>query len=566
MNKSLLSFSLSAYWLIMGSVTGVVFSMWVLFENLSIILEWGFFRSNGVAFSFSLIFDWMSLVFISTVMVISGVVMLYSSSYMKGDKNINRFWLILLMFVGSMGFLIVSPNLLSLLLGWDGLGLSSYALVIYYQSESSQKAGMITILMNRLGDVGLLVSIGLLSASCGWGFVSSVDLVSGVAILLIILAGVTKSAQIPFSAWLPAAMAAPTPVSALVHSSTLVTAGVYLLIRYKGISAHSSMWEVLMIVSMMTMLMASLGANYESDMKKVIAMSTLSQLGLMMMSLSAGMIEFAFFHLITHAMFKATLFMCAGWMIHVSDISQDLRVFSVSGSWGPFLLGIFNCCNLALCGFPFLSGFFSKDLVLELMLSQGGSMLCSVIVVISSGLTFVYSVRMMSMVVSKESAGSSLSGSGDLEAASGGGMMALFVLSVALGFVMSWIVWPEGSVMLLLSLEKNLVFSVSILMLIVLLLKSDKTLSFTMMVNVMAYMWGLARISSWAPMQWVYKVSGLSIKSMESSWLEEVGPLGGRRVFLEMSSGLQEVQRSMLVSSYFAVSLVTMVVVIVLMS
>ena len=182
---------------------------------------------------------------------------------------------------------------------------------------------------------------------------------------LVILAAMTKSAQIPFSAWLPAAMAAPTPVSALVHSSTLVTAGVYLLIRFREVVNNIYAGKLLLLLSGLTIFMAGVGANYEYDLKKIIALSTLSQLGLIMMILSMGYATLAYFHLLAHALFKALLFLCAGAIIHgIGDI-QDIRCIGRLVGQMPLTLSCLNVANFALCGLPFLAGFYSKDLILE---------------------------------------------------------------------------------------------------------------------------------------------------------------------------------------------------------
>jgi NADH-ubiquinone oxidoreductase chain 5 len=181
--------------------------------------------------------------------------------------------------------------------------------------------------------------------------------------VLIILAAMTKRAQMPFSAWLPAAIAAPTPVSSLVHSSTLVTAGVYLLIRFRFLIRRNNF---LLYVGVLTILMAGLSANFECDLKKIIALSTLRQLGLMIMVIGVNLKDLSFFHLMTHAIFKSLLFLCAGVFIHSYGEIQDIRLISGLIRGLPISSFYFIACSIALCGFPFLSGFYSKDLILEL--------------------------------------------------------------------------------------------------------------------------------------------------------------------------------------------------------
>lgn len=218
--------------------------------------------------------------------------------------------------------------------------------------------------------------------------------------LLIVFAGMTKRAQIPFSAWLPAAIAAPTPVSALVHSSTLVTAGVYLLIRFHKILGVRLF---LIYVSVLTLFISGLGAVYECDLKKVIALSTLSQLGVIIFSLSVGLWELAFFHLISHATFKSLLFLCAGVYIHSFNDTQDIRGLGINIFSYPVAGIYFIGCSLSICGFPFLAGFYSKDLVLEIFFNGKMPIFRVILLVIGVIFTVVYRVRLINYVYIKGS-------------------------------------------------------------------------------------------------------------------------------------------------------------------
>jgi NADH-ubiquinone oxidoreductase chain 5 len=193
---------------------------------------------------------------------------------------------------------------------------------------------------------------------------------------------------------LPAAIAAPTPVSALVHSSTLVTAGVYLLIRFNYLFFETFIRKFLLIIACLTIFIAGLGANFEFDLKKIIALSTLSQLGLIMRILSLGFFKLAFFHLLTHALFKALLFMCAGAIIHNIKNSQDIRDMGYFSVYIPFTVSCLNIANLALCGFPFLAGFYSKDLILEIVLISYTNIFIFFLFFFSTGLTVSYSFRL----------------------------------------------------------------------------------------------------------------------------------------------------------------------------
>lgn len=209
---------------------------------------------------------------------------------------------------------------------------------------------------------------------------------------LVILAALTKRAQMPFSAWLPAAIAAPTPVSALVHSSTLVTAGVYLLIRFNFILG---LRNFLFLIGTLTIFISGFGANFETDLKKIIALSTLRQLGLMIITLGLGYSEYAFFHLMTHAMFKSLLFLCAGVFIHSIGDLQDIRIMGGLAVSSPVTSFYFICSSMALCGFPFLSGFYSRDMILELFFITGINFFMLIVIFLSTMFTLTYSVRLL---------------------------------------------------------------------------------------------------------------------------------------------------------------------------
>lgn len=250
------------------------------------------------------------------------------------------------------------------------MGLISYCLVIYYPTKKSRSAGILTVLRNRVGDICILFLIGWFAVTgdsnffC-WGQVSSPLSDLEVISLTVILAAITKRAQIPFSAWLPAAIAAPTPVSALVHSSTLVTAGVYLLIRFSPLLRNFRN-TLLLSISCLTIFISGLVAFFEHDLKKVIALSTLSQLGVMIFAISVHLPEVAFFHMLTHALFKALLFLSAGAIIHGACDFQDLRLYGSLVLNFPLVGVCLNLANLSLCGLPFLAGFYSKDMIVEL--------------------------------------------------------------------------------------------------------------------------------------------------------------------------------------------------------
>nr|UPL65979.1 NADH dehydrogenase subunit 5 [Onomaus tenuis] len=378
-------------------------SCYFMLNNYMIFLDWEILSINSFMINMSIILDYMSFMFMGCVLLISSMVILYSNTYMYYDEYKYRFLILVFMFILSMMLMIISPNMISILIGWDGLGLVSYVLVIYFQNKNSYNAGMLTILTNRIGDVSILMCISWMLNFGSWNYIyylSFYDFYMKNIIIFVVLASFTKSAQIPFSSWLPAAMAAPTPVSSLVHSSTLVTAGVYLMIRFSPM-LYNFDCTFFIILSMMTMLMSGLGASFEFDLKKIIALSTLSQLGLMMMILFLGFSDLSFFHLITHAFFKSLLFLCAGLIIHVMNNSQDIRDMGYIINMLPYTSTCFIISSLSLCGLPFLSGFYSKDLILEGLSMMNTGFIYFMIMMISVVFTMSYTFRLMNYLMVK---------------------------------------------------------------------------------------------------------------------------------------------------------------------
>nr|USN94453.1 NADH dehydrogenase subunit 5 [Polyura narcaeus] len=399
MNKISICF-MSFFFLFFFMLINFFMMIYFIMNEMVLFMEWEIISFNSMNIVVSILLDWMSLVFMMFVLLISSSVIMYSKSYMSSELNLDRFIILVLLFVFSMILLIISPNIISIILGWDGLGLVSYCLVIYYQNIKSYNAGMLTVLSNRIGDVMILMVIAWMMNYGSWNFIFYLDFMSDDMSMkfigfMIILAGMTKSAQIPFSSWLPAAMAAPTPVSALVHSSTLVTAGIYLLIRFNNLLLDMMFLKILLLLSGLTMFMAGICANYEFDLKKIVALSTLSQLGLMMSILSMGFYELAFFHLLTHAMFKALLFMCSGKIIHLMNDNQDIRLMGGLSLYLPLTSLCLNISNLSLCGIPFLAGFYSKDLILEIFSMSNLNFLIYNLYYISTGLTMFYTIRLL---------------------------------------------------------------------------------------------------------------------------------------------------------------------------
>nr|YP_010547112.1 NADH dehydrogenase subunit 5 [Nycteribia parvula]UYK51610.1 NADH dehydrogenase subunit 5 [Nycteribia parvula] len=524
-------YKFSFYLLIFFSLLFFNISMYFLINNFSLMLEFQFYNLLSVKFSMLLYFDWMSCMFISFVLMISSMVINYSIDYMMMDINKDRFIMLVLMFVLSMIMLIISPNLMSILLGWDGLGFVSYCLVIYFQNIKSYSAGMMTVLSNRIGDIFLLFSIVYMFNFGSWNFMMYSDFYKDnnmkIIILFILIASITKSAQIPFSSWLPMAMAAPTPVSALVHSSTLVTAGVYLMIRFNFMFLNNNMLNMLLIISSLTMFMAGIGANYEFDLKKIIALSTLSQLSLMMVILSLGKYELAFFHLLIHALFKALMFLCAGVIIHNMFMMQDIRKMGSLIKLMPMECSCLILSNLILCGMPFLSGFYSKDLILEMMLMMKINMFCLLLVMISTMMTVMYSIRLIYyLMIMDYQYYSFLNLSNSMKNMSIS-MFLMMLFSMMMGSMLMWLIFPFPEVIILPFYFKNLVLIICMMggFLSFYLSKFSLNYQFYYFIMFNSMMWFLPNISVNLFIYKIMKMSKLYLKIIDLGWSEYYGSL-----------------------------------------
>nr|APT41421.1 NADH dehydrogenase subunit 5 [Brumptomyia travassosi] len=537
-----------------------LFYLSLLFLNydFSYFIEWEVIQLSGLNIVMTLILDWMSMMFMSFVLLISSLVIFYSKDYMGEDKNINRFIILVLMFVCSMMLLIISPNLISILLGWDGLGLVSYCLVIYFQNVKSYNAGMLTALSNRLGDVAFLLAIAWMLNYGSWNYIYYLDLMNQDKEMLIIgslimLAAMTKSAQIPFSSWLPAAMAAPTPVSALVHSSTLVTAGVYLLIRFSDLLLNLSVSKVLLLISGLTMFMAGLGANYEFDLKKIIALSTLSQLGLMMSILSFGFMKLAFFHLLTHALFKALLFMCAGAIIHNMINNQDIRFMGCLSGLMPMTVMCMSVANLALCGMPFLAGFYSKDLILEIVYSSMFNFIVFGLFVVSTMLTVMYSFRLVYYSLTGAANIFSYHPMNDDSWVMLKSMSGLLVLAVVGGSLLMWLIFPSPYMICLPHSLKFLTIMICFLGAVfgylisfVKLFFVNKSLLYFKMSWFLGSMWFMPNLSTSGMIFYPLKLGYFLIKNLDQGWSEYFGGQNFYKLAVSSSLVIEKLQNNYL--------------------
>lgn len=505
-----------------------------LLNELVYFYEWEIISLNSCLIVITFLFDWIRLLFISFVLIISSLVIFYRKEYISEDININRFIILVSIFVLSIIILIISPNLIRILLGWDGLGLVSYCLVIYFQNVKSYNAGILTALSNRIGDVAFLLAIAWILNYGRWNFIFYLEIIKNDYFMeiigcLVVLAAITKRAQIPFSSWLPAAIAAPTPVRALVHSSTLVTAGIYLLIRF-NILLDSWMGSLLLLLSGLTIFIRGLGANFEFDLKKIIALSTLRQLGLIIRILSIGFYKLAFFHLLTHALFKALLFICAGAIIHNINNRQDIRLIGGLSLYMPYTSSCFNISNLALCGMPFLAGFYSKDLILEIVLFRSINYFSFFLFFFSTGLTVCYSFRLVYYSITGDLNCGALNYLRDEGWVILRAIRGLLILSIVGGSILRWLIFPVPVVIVLPLFLKLLTLIVCIIGGLVGYLISNvslyfvnRSLNYYLFVRFAGGMWFIPIISTYGIIYFPFYLGDKTVKSFDQGWLEYFG-------------------------------------------
>ena len=365
--------------------------------------EW--FTVGGVQVNFGFQIDQLSLMMMMIITGIGSLIHLYSIGYMSHDKGFYKFFTYLNLFIFSMLLLVMGSNYLILFIGWEGVGLCSYLLIgFWYENKEYGKAARKAFIMNRIGDLGLLIGIFLIASQTNaLDYLSVAQNASkfefdGVVIMFITLSlfigAMGKSAQIPLFTWLPDAMAGPTPVSALIHAATMVTAGIYLVVRSNFLYHLSpSTLDFILVIGLATSLIAAFIGLRQNDIKKVLAYSTVSQLGLMFIALGVEAYTSAMFHLMTHAFFKALLFLGAGSVIHAMSGEQDMRFMGGLKSKIPVTYWTFLIGTLAIAGIPPLSGMISKDEILVALWAK--SPVIWGLTLFSAALTGIYMFRLL---------------------------------------------------------------------------------------------------------------------------------------------------------------------------
>nr|YP_010177314.1 NADH dehydrogenase subunit 5 [Pareas formosensis]QSQ87113.1 NADH dehydrogenase subunit 5 [Pareas formosensis] len=348
----------------------------------------------------SLTFDTLSLAFTPVALFITWSIISFSTWYMSNDPNINKFIKYLSLFLITMIIIITSNNMYQLIIGWEGVGIMSFLLINWWGARSNANtAALQALVYNRIGDIGLIMALAWLMSSSSMNIqelLTQHDTMNTLPLLGLVAAAMGKSAQIGLHPWLPTAMEGPTPVSALLHSSTMVVAGVFLLIRLNPILAtNKTMTTTCLILGATTTMFAATSAITHKDIKKIIALSTTSQLGLMMTMVGLNQPTLAFLHMITHSFFKALLFLCSGTFIHNTNNDQDVRMMGSLLKTMPMTSSFITIASLSLTGTPYLSGFYSKDIIIETMMNTHVNSWALTATLMATALSATYSTQII---------------------------------------------------------------------------------------------------------------------------------------------------------------------------